>query len=99
MEKSLRNANNLDGSLDNCSRYNPSIDSHYFYPKDMFRNIILSSLPHYFADYSKAFDKIKRALHISVVFILMFSCLHFLKMYVQEYDKLVTALIASTLNV
>ena len=59
------------------------------------RSTVLSNLPHYSADYSKAFDKLKRALCIIIVFIFMFSYLHLFEMHGQVYDKLLRALTAS----
>jgi len=59
------------------------------------KSIVLLSLPHYFADYSKAFDKLKRALRIIIVFIFMFSYQQLFELYGQVYDKLLRALTAS----
>ena len=87
-EKLEGRANEFDRSLGNYRGYNYSIDPYYFYLEDMPKSIVLSSLPHYSADYSKAFDKLKRALCILIFFIFMFSHWHLFEMYVQVYDKI-----------
>ena len=102
VEELQENVSKLSRSLGNRG-YNPSIDPYHCYSEDMPLSIILSSLPHYSVDYFKTFDKLKSALCISIAF--TFSYLHFCKMYeleckmcAQEYDKLVRAPYASTLN-
>jgi len=75
----------LQGNVSKCSRslcskwYSHSFECYYFYLEDMPKSIVLSSLPHYSIGYSKAFDKLKGALCIIVVF--TFSYLHFSNIY------------------
>ena len=61
------------------------------YLEDMSKSIVLLSFPHYFVDYSKALDKLKRALCIIIEFMFMFSYLHWFEMPAQTYDKLLHA--------
>ena len=88
-------ANGFDRSIGNYRRYNRFINSYYFYVEDMPKSIVLSSLPYYSIDYSKAFDKLKRALCIIIVFVFMFSYKHLFELHEQAYDKLLQALTAS----
>lgn len=46
-------------------------------------------------DFSKAFDKFRRALTIVAIFITLFSYLHFSELPAQVFDKLLRALMAS----
>jgi len=93
----------LEGNVSKFGRslgsrgHKPSVDPCHFYLEDMPKSIVLSSLSHCSISYSKAFDKLKRALRTIVVF--TFCYMHFSKMYAQEYDKLLKALYASALKV
>ena len=60
--------------------HNPSIDPYNFYPEDM--PIVLLNFAHYFVDYCKVFDMLKRAICIIVVF--TFSYFHFSKIDVHK---------------
>jgi len=45
-----------------------------------------------------AFDKLKRALTLFAIFLLVFSYLHHFKMHVKAHDKFLGALMASKLT-
>ena len=91
-EQLERKTNEFDRSLGNYRGYNHCINSYYFYLEHMLRSIVLLSLPHYSANHIKAFNKLKKALFIIIVFIFIFSYLDLFEMHVQVYDKLLRAL-------
>lgn len=73
MEKLNENVHELDWSLRTGSSYNSSIGTYYKYLEDKPRRIILPTLHHHFADFSKVFDKLKRTLQAVTIMISVFS--------------------------
>ena len=77
--------------------YDPSLDPYSLYLEDMPRKIIFPFAFNHSADFSKAFDKFRRALTITPIFMLGCSYLHSSELQAQVFDKLLRALTASEL--
>ena len=72
-------ADEFDKSVGNYKWYNPLIDPCCLYLATYLRNLLF----HYFYDFSKTFNKLKRALAIIGTFLVVSSYLHLFKMHVQ----------------
>jgi len=77
--------------------YDPSLNPYSLYLEDMPRKNMLAIAFDYFIDFSKAFDKFKRALTIIPRFMFGCSYLHSSELRAQLFDKLLQALTASEL--
>jgi len=75
--------------------YDPSHDPYSLYLGSIPMKIMLTTAFHFFTNFSKAFDKFRRALNI--IFALLFKCfyLHPSELYAQVFDKLLQASRAS----
>jgi len=82
-------------SLDAFRGYNLSFDPYHLYLESVPLKIIFITAFHSFIDFSKAFDKFKRALTIISAF--LFKCFysHTSELHAQMFDKLLRALMAS----
>jgi len=84
----------LKGKLSDCIEslgtfrgYNPSLDPHSLYLRSMPLKIMLTTAFNFFTDFSKAFDKFKRALTIISAFMFKCSRLHRSELHAQMFDK------------
>ena len=84
-------------SLGTFRGYNPSLDPCSLYLESMPLKIMLITAFNFFTDFSKAFDKFKRALMIIYAFLFRCSYLHRSKLHAQMFDKLLRALTKSEL--
>jgi len=75
--------------------YYPSLDPYSLYLQSMPLKIMLISAFNFFTDFSKAFDKFKRALMIISAFLFKCFYLHRPELHAQMFDKLLRALTAS----
>jgi len=82
-------------SLGTFRRYNPSLDPHSFSLESMPLKIMFITAFTYFNDFSKAFEKFRRALVIIPTFLSKCSYLHSSEFHAQVFDKLLRALTAS----
>ena len=81
----------LAASLGDLRRFIPFIDP-YACLEDMFTKKRGTTFFDHSFNFSLASDKFKRALIILVVFLLVFSYLHYYEMHAQAHDKLLRAL-------
>jgi len=82
-------------SLGTLRGYDPSLDPYILYLGSMPAKIMLTTTFNFFADFSKAFDKFKRALTLIPAFLFKCSYLHWSELHAQTFDKLLRALTAS----
>jgi len=82
-------------SLGTFRGYGPSPDPYTLYPWSMRVKIMLATECNLFTDFSKAFNKFKRALAIVSAFLFKCSYLHPSEMHAQVFDKLLQPLMAS----
>jgi len=82
-------------SLGTFRGYDPSFDPYSSYLGSMPVKIMLTTKFNFFTDFSKAFDKFRRALTIISAFLLKYSYLHPSELHAQVFDKLLRALTAS----
>jgi len=82
-------------SLGTFKGYSPSLDSYSLYLESMPLKIIFITAFTSFTDFSKAFDKLKRALTIILAFLFKCFYLHHSDLHAQMFDKLLRALMAS----
>jgi len=82
-------------SLGTFRGYNPSLDPHSLYLGSMPLIIIFITAFTSFIDFSKAFDKFRRALTILFAFLFKCSYSHPSEFYAQVFDKLLWALTVS----
>jgi len=75
--------------------YDTSLDPYSLYRGSMPAKIMLTIVFRFFTDFSKAFDKFKRALTIISAFLFKCSYLHRSELHAQMFDKLLRALTAS----
>ena len=80
--------------LDAFRGYNPSFDPYSLYVESMPLKIMFRTAFPSFIDFSKAFDKFKRALTIIFAFLFKCSYLHSSEFHAQVFDKLLRALTA-----
>jgi len=73
----------------------PSLDPYGFYVGNMPVKILFTTAFNFFIDFSKAFDKFRRALTIISAFMFKCSYLHPSELHTQVFDKLLRALTAS----
>ena len=84
-------------SLGTFRGYDPSLDPYSLYLEDMPGKIIFPIAFNHSTDFSKAFDKFRRALTIISAFLFKCSYLHSSELQAQVFDKLLRALTASEL--
>jgi len=82
-------------SLGTFRRYNPFLDPYSLYLESMPLKIMFITTFTSFIDFSKAFDKFRRALVIISAFLFRCSYSHASELYAQMFDKLLRALTAS----
>ena len=94
----------LEGNEVDCSKslgtfrgYDPSLDPYHLYLEDMPRKIMLIIAFDYSTDFSKEFDKFRRALIDIPRFIFGCSYLHSPELHARVFDKLLPALTSSKL--
>jgi len=85
-------------SLSTFRGYDPSLDTYILYPGNMLAKIMLKVAFNHSTNFSKAFNKFRRALIIISRFIFKFSYLHSSELHAQVHDKLLRALTASELR-
>ena len=69
------------GSLSTFEGYNPSIDPFHDHLVNLPRKILCTTFFDYSFDFSKTYDKLKRALTYINLILLVFSYIHFSKMF------------------
>jgi len=82
-------------SLGTLRGYDPSLDPYSLHLGSMLVKIMLTTVFDFFTDFSKAFNKFRRA--IIVIFAFLFKCsyLHPPQLLAQAFDKLLRALTTS----
>ena len=92
----------LNGKVSDCIEslgtfggYNPSLDPYSLYLESMPLKILFITSYTFFTDFSKAFDKFRRALVTISAFLFKCSYLHRSELHAQTFDKLLRALTAS----
>ena len=91
------NANNFV-SLGSFSGFNAFLDPYYMYLEDFPRKITWTTCFDPFYYFSMGFDKVKRILILFGVILVIAYYLVFSKLWPQEFDKLLRALMASDLK-
>jgi len=86
---------NCMASLGTVRGYDPSLDPYSLYLGGMPMKIMLTTAFHFFTDFSKAFDKFRRALTIISAFQFKCSYLHPSELHAQVFDRLLRALTTS----
>jgi len=84
-------------SLGTFRGYDPSLDLYSVYLGSMPLKIMLPTAFNFSTDFTKAFDKFRRALVIISAFLFKCSHSHSSEFHAQVFDKLLRALIASEL--
>jgi len=94
----------LKGDVSDCMdslgifrEYDPSLDPYSLYLGGMPAKIMLTTVFHFFTDFSKTSDKFKRALTIISAFLFKCSYSHAFELHAQVFDKLLRALTTSEL--
>ena len=85
-------------SLGTFRGHDPSLYPYRLYLGNVLTKNMLTVAFNYSTNFSKAFDKFRRALTIISRFIFTHSYLHPFKLHAQVYDKLLRALTASKLG-
>jgi len=86
----IREGNEIDcmDSLGTFKGYDPSLDPYNLYPGNMPAKILFTTVFNFFTNFSKAFDKFRRALTIIPAFLFKCSYLHPSELHAQVFDKL-----------